>query len=106
MAVNQRTELTVRSWRPTTTPSPVSEAGEKQAAPPLTIDVVSHNTAIEFQRLHAAIDSLVNAAPQASSSAPLSPLNGMIRYATGDWATALGAEGLYVYKSGAWTLIV
>lgn len=108
MSVNQRTQLTVQPWRPTTSPSPVSEGADK-ASPvttPLTTDVVAHNTTREFQRLHATIDSLVDAAEQVTDVAPRSPLIGMIRYATGAWATTLGAEGLYVYKTAGWTFIV
>jgi hypothetical protein len=106
VAVNQRTELTVQSWRPITTPSPVAEDSTKQAADqtlPLSTDDIAHNTSKEFQRLRRSVDSLSTAAPQAASAAPLNPLDGMVRYATGAWATALGVtKGLFARIAGAW----
>jgi hypothetical protein len=60
----------------------------------------------EIRRLQSTIDDLHKAANQATDEAPLVPLNGMIRYAKGAWASALGGEGLYVYKAGVWTRIV
>lgn len=93
MAVNQKTELTVVSFKSTLPP-----AGSDQALVQYLIR--------ENQRLTATIQSLVNASPQATDAAPLNPQNGMIRYAEGAWAVTLGAIGLYVYKAGAWTHIV
>jgi hypothetical protein len=60
----------------------------------------------EIRRLQSTINDLHKAANQATDEAPLVPLNGMIRYAKGAWASALGGEGLYVYKAGVWTRIV
>jgi hypothetical protein len=60
----------------------------------------------EIRRLQSTINDLHKAANQATDEAPLVPLNGMIRYAKGAWASALGGEGLYCYKSGVWTRIV
>jgi hypothetical protein len=94
MAVKQKTELTVVPYRASLPPSP-SE---------LT-DLVRYLVR-ETQGLQASIQSLVNAAPQATDAAPLHPQNGMLRYAEGAWAAALGATGLYVYKAGAWVLVV
>lgn len=90
MAVDRKTELTVEPWRPATMPAQLDMQW----------------LAREFSRLSSTVASLVDAANQATDAAPLNPRNGLIRYAKGAWATALGAEGLYVYKAGAWTLIV
>jgi hypothetical protein len=94
VAVNQKTELTVTSYRSTTIPSPTDTEG------------LVRYLIREVHNLQATLTSLVNAAPQATDAAPLNPQNGMIRYAEGAWATALGATGLYVYKAGVWTHIV
>lgn len=120
MAVNPRTELTIRPWRPTTTPegqqsgnlAPIPSnmgqtLGDDTSSPPttpaLTPDILSTNTQQEFQRLHSAVDTLSTAAPQAASAAPLNPLDGMVRYATGAWATALGVtKGLFARIAGVW----
>lgn len=94
MALNQKTELQVTAY--------------KAIAPPPQTDVhgLIQYLLKETKRLEASIQTLTNAAPQATAAAPLNPQNGMIRYAEGAWATTLGAVGLYVYKAGAWTHIV
>ena len=92
MSVDQKTELTVEPWRPSSMPS-------SQDA---LLQWLSH----EVQRLRATVASLVDAANQATDVAPKSPRNGLVRYAKGAWATSLAGEGLYVYKAGVWTHIV
>jgi hypothetical protein len=93
VAVNQKTELTVR---PTGHNHTVSNRHRRPGRYLIR----------EVHNLQATLTSLVNAAPQATDAAPLNPQNGMIRYAEGAWATALGGTGLYVYKAGVWTHIV
>jgi hypothetical protein len=93
VAVNPRTELTVSPWSPATSPA---------TDDPSAITYLMH----EFQRLRSTISDLAVAANQATDAAPLSPRNGMIRYAEGAWGTALGGNGLYVYKAGAWTKLL
>jgi hypothetical protein len=94
MAVNQKTELTVTPYRAIPLRSPST-----------TDDLVRYLIR-EIERLQDTLQSLVNAAPQATDAAPLNPQNGMIRYAEGAWATSLAGAGLYVYKAGVWTHIV
>lgn len=94
MAVNSKTEMTVTPYRPPT-------------SPPLTdVKDLAAFFSREFARLMTTIGDLQDGAPQATDVAPKNPRNGMIRYAEGAWATALGGIGLYVYKSGTWTRIV
>jgi hypothetical protein len=94
MAVNQKTELTVVPYRATNIPSPTDTEG------------LVRYLIREVHSLQATLQSLVNAAPQATDAAPLNPQNGMIRYAEGAWAASLAGVGLYVYKAGVWTHIV
>ena len=60
----------------------------------------------ELRKISQAVQSLVTASIQALAAAPVNALIGVVRYATGDWATSLGGEGLYVNKSGGWTQII
>lgn len=94
MAVSPKTELTVNSYRSSTPPSATDVAN------------LSQYVLREIANLQRTVTDLVNAAPQATDVAPKNPLNGMLRYAEGAWATTLGAVGLYVYKAGVWTRIV
>jgi hypothetical protein len=94
VAVNQKTELTINSFRFSQIP-PTSDTNK-------LIDYLVR----EVVRLQRTVADLVMAAPQATDAAPLNPLNGMVRYAEGAWGTALGGTGLYVYKAGVWTHIV
>jgi hypothetical protein len=93
MAVNSKTELIVSPWTPAVSPS---------AGDPKVIDYLLR----EVQRLRSTVSDLVDAANQATDVAPKHPRNGMVRYAEGAWGTALGGNGLYVYKAGVWTHIV
>jgi hypothetical protein len=94
VAVNQKTELTVQAYRATQIPANTDHDG-----------LVRYLTR-EVHNLQATLQSLTNAAPQATDAAPLSPQNGMVRYAEGAWAASLAGVGLYVYKAGVWTHIV
>lgn len=94
MAVNSKTELTVTTYRPPTSPA-LTDVKDLAAF-----------FSLEFARLMTTIADLTDAAPQATDVAPKNPRNGMIRYAEGAWGTALGGNGLYVYKAGVWTHIV
>jgi hypothetical protein len=42
------------------------------------------------------------AATQGADAAPQTPVNGLVRYATGAWGSSLGGDGVYVYQNGAW----
>jgi hypothetical protein len=94
MTVNQKTDLTVSSYKAASTPS-------SQDVPSLIEYLIR-----ELQRLQRTIADLVNAANQATDVAPKDPRNGMVRYAEGAWGTALGGTGFYGYKAGVWTRIV
>lgn len=52
------------------------------------------------------VDALRRGVGTTTDRPPLSPAIGEKRYATGAWATTLGAEGLYIYKSSGWTKII
>lgn len=92
MAVNARQYLTITHYKRGTAPaSPQSQTAFNQR---------------EWMRMQQTISDLTEASGQATDEAPVNPRIGTQRYATGAWATTLGAEGLYVYKSTGWTKIV
>ena len=94
MAVNQKTDLTIPAFRFSMAPA---ADDTPQLLQYLTREVI---------KLQRTVATLVLAANQATDAAPLNPINGMVRYAKGAWATSLAGEGLYVYKAGVWTHIV
>lgn len=57
----------------------------------------------EMQRIGAATSRGLRAVPR--TTPPSNPREGQIEFATGDWATTLGAVGLYVRQSGSWVKV-
>lgn len=92
MAVNEKTDIKPVAY--IRSPIPTLSANA-----PLMTD-------LEFQKVERSLRDLVVWGAPASDTAPLNPRRGMMRYAVGDWATSLGAEGLYIYKTAGWTFIV
>lgn len=94
MTVNTKTNLTVNRYTSTTPPDPSDTAA------------FAEYLLRELQALQNTMVDLVDGLPQVTDTAPINPRVGTVRYAIGTWATALGAVGLYVKKTSAWTLIV
>lgn len=93
MSVNPRTYVTIAPYKRQTTPADNNS-------------FLLYLKRIVLTLIQNTLSDLVDASPQVMENAPLNPRVGMVRYAIGAWATALGAEGLYVYKSTGWTHIV
>ncbi len=92
--VNPKTYLVVNTFSNPSPPSPVN-----------TLQSFTQWLILRFRDLTRVFENLTEAAVQDSDVAPKSPRIGTIRYATGAWATALGASGLYVWDGTTWRLI-
>lgn len=71
-------------------------------------DAFSKYIAREMQSLRQTLSDLTEAAVTAADVEPRNPRFGLIKFATGDWATALGGSGWYGYSDaggGTWKLI-
>jgi hypothetical protein len=91
MAANPRTDVVIRPY--------------DRLSPPSDPQAHAVFLAKELARLQETLSALAEGAAQVADRPPAAPKRGMQRYATGAWATTLGAEGLYVYKSTGWTLV-
>jgi hypothetical protein len=103
VAVNQRTSLIIKPWRASTVPrEPIQPQSQDAPTTAPRQDDARMYFSNEMQALEGTVDSLIRAAVQVTDVAPLSPLKGMVRFADGAWATALGITGLVVYDGTQW----
>ena len=60
----------------------------------------------ELKTLELSIQSIADATPQATDTAPKGPRRGMVRYAVTPWDPILnGYSGLVVYNGSAWVQV-
>lgn len=78
----------------------------KTHAAPVDADSLIRYLTQQLQALQRTVEALSKGVGTTTDRPPIAPMIGEKRYATGAWATTLGAEGLYIFKSSGWTKIV